>query len=77
MPNGLECALLSPSLSLPPSNVQWWVSRAAADGDRYVGNILKPLCRPPYFFFDSAVPKEKRSAHHSARNSMKEHSSWV
>ena len=70
MPNGLECALLS------PSNVQWWVSRAAA-GDRYVGNILKPLCRPPYFFFDSAVPKEKRSAHHSACNSMKEHSSWV
>ena len=73
MPYGLECAL-SPSL---PSNVQWWVSqaRAAVDG-RYVGNILKPL-PPSYFFFDSAVPKEKRSAHHSACNSMKEHSSWV
>ena len=72
MPNGLECALspsLSPSLQCSMVGI--------AGGDRYVGNILKPLCRPPYFFFDSAVPKEKRSAHHSARNSMKEHSSWV
>ena len=54
MPNGMEL-----SLSLPLSNVQWWVSRAT---DRYVGNILKPP--PLYFFFDSAVPKEKRTSHH-------------
>ena len=55
MPNGMERRSLSLSLSLQCSMV-------GIAGDRYVGNILKPPL--PYFFFDSAVPKEKQDSHH-------------
>ena len=54
MPSGMELSL---SLSLQCSMV------GIAD-DRYVGNILKPL----YFFFDSAVPKDKRDSYRSHWN---------